>query len=482
MADSLNNEADPVRRTAELCLRRCEGSLTAEQSDELSELLGASDAARDEYWRLVAVHSELQWELGGKRGPEPGSETPMVAAAEAVAAIERAEASASRRAGVRGLGWFALAACLMLSGALGLWSAGPREGAEATVASRPIGQIVPLVASSSWSCGRPGADNTTLVAGDTLCLDEGAVDLRLDTDTVAMLEAPAIVQAISADRFRLIRGGLKVEVADGAEGFTVETESAEVIDLGTVFSVSVASGATDLVVFDGEVDLMVANSPDRTGEGPKRFTAGEAVQVSKNGTLSRIVQVRQSRGDDPVITSVRDDSVREDFWRFYEIVPGGMQEDAAAFVDRPHQWNGPRGRRLPEYLLDGDYVKTFNDDKVARDLEIELALSQPAVLYVLLDTRVSPPGWLLADFEETGDRVGVDEAHVPHASASSKTRDLASGPGASIDRLHSVWKREFPQGGVVTLGPNGDLTDDSLSGVEALANMYGIVAVPLISN
>lgn len=396
---------DPTReidlqRATELALKKCDNALSESETEELCGLLSRSNEAREEYWRLIAVHSELQWELGGRNDidrntlrsdNDPGRDV---------------RSGVDRRNWSPTLAWAAVAAAVLLSVSLTGWTlnrgsrgglgGGVAQGTPAgSVAPNPIGGIAPLVGSSTWSFGRPGADNsTTVFPGDTVCLDRGAIELRLTSDTVAVLEAPAIVQTVSVDRFRLIRGGVKVEVAKGAEGFSVETSSAEVIDLGTVFSVSVNGDATDLVVYDGEVDLKVANLPEDSAEPLKRFRAGEAVQVQQNGTLSRIVQVQQSpvvggeSGENaPLITAVRDDNVRDDFWSFYEIVPGGMREDAPAFVDRPHQWNGRNSNGMPDYLVGGDYVKTFNDDKVTGGLQIEVTLDCPATLYVLLDRR-----------------------------------------------------------------------------------------------
>lgn len=484
MADPTDN--NDARRAAELALKKCGDSLSNSEAEELCQLLSRSEAARDEYWRLIAVHAELQWELGGKGGVEEGDFRSEPASGGGL------ELNAGTQRWTPGLAWAAIAAALLMSASLAGWALQQtgRSGESVAVASsQPIGDIAPLVDASSWSFGRPGASNSTAVfEGDTLWLDKGALELRLTTNTVALLEAPAIVQTVSTDRFRVIRGSIKVEVAKGAEGFSVETSSAEVIDLGTVFSVSVNGDATDLVVFDGEVDLKVASGALDVDEPAKRFHAGEAVQVRENGTLSRIVQVKQSQvaaGDTqaetaPLITAVRDDNVRDDFWRFYEIVPGGMREDATAFVDRPHEWNGADHVGMPAYLLGGDYVKTFNDDKVTRDLKIEVNLDRAATLYVLLDTRVTPPDWLLESFEETGDLIGVDEVHYAFdPMRTPKPNELAVGPGRSINRRHTVWKRVVDEPGVVQLGANGDLIDDSLSGIEAFANMYGVVAVPL---
>ena len=157
-----------------------------------------------------------------------------------------------------------------------------------------------------------------------------------------------------------------------------------------------------------------------------------------------------------------------------------MREDAKAFVDRPHEWNGIHTSGMPAYLLGGDYVKTFNDDKVADELGIEIHLTKPATLYVLLDERVSPPDWLLESFENTGDQIGVDEAHMLSKDSNDYAPgELRIGAGSGVNRKHSIWRLVVQQGGVVSMGANGPLLDESPEGVRSKANMYGVVAVPL---
>lgn len=472
-------------RLRELAMDKCAGALTEEGTRELGEMLSASTELRNEYLAIQAIHAKLDWDLGGDAYR---SEALTEAVSEAVEPAAARRASWASRVGI----WVpAIAACLLIGLTLGRsnWLNGPQQP---TIPQSVVGRLTPVTASAKWSFTSSGAtDREAVYGGDTIWLEEGAVDLRFQTDTIASLEAPMLMHVLSPERVRVIQGGIKVEVAKGAEGFAVETESAEVVDLGTVFSVSVDKGATDLVVFDGEVDLKVGNSqesaPTPSQGVVKRLRAGEAVQVSRDGTLSRIVNVRQSPSAgagtntrEPLVASVRDNILRDDFYNFYEIVPSGMGEDANAFVDRPHEWNGVNSAGMPSYLLGGDYVKTFNDDKVVEPLSIELKLTRPATVYVLLDERLRPPAWLVNSFEQTGDRIGVDEVHFNFdAPQRYSESDLQEGAGASVNREHLIWKRVVPSGGVVQLGANGELIDEPAEGVKSKANMYGIVAAPL---
>ena len=149
-----------------------------------------------------------------------------------------------------------------------------------------------------------------------------------------------------------------------------------------------------------------------------------------------------------------------------------MREDAKAFVDREsHEWNGVTTAGMPRYLLGGDYVKTFNNDKVNNDIEIRVTLGRPAKLYILFDDRIPAPPWLRENFRNTGDHIGVDEGPFYSKGVWCAEHQPGVGPGVSIDNTSSIWVREVNSPGTVILGA----TEAPISGI----NMYGIVAVPL---
>jgi ferric-dicitrate binding protein FerR (iron transport regulator) len=489
MTDSTNAVDD--KRLAELIAAKCNGVITEPEHIELESLLSQSNHARVEYWDAIAFHIDLEWELEGKEACEE-----VLAQVLTEGHIAMGEDRLESKSFSRSIGWISVLAASLVVSLLGGWIywQSDRDDSQLQLAAveTVIGKMKPLVEGSRWSFGQQGKVNSQSVSqGDTISVDRGAVELRFASDTVAVLEAPLVMQVTSVDRVRVILGNIKVEVAEGAEGFVVETASAEVIDLGTVFAVNVKDGNTDLVVYDGQVDLKLAgtDAPNNTETVTKRFRAGEAVHVNDDGTLSRIVDVSRTNFDDGpetgsrVITAVEDNYVRDDFWSFYEIVPLGMDEDARAFADRPfHEWNGYTVQGMPPYLIGGDLVMTFNDDKVTEDLVIDVTLSEPATLYVLLDSRLIPPEWLLQSFHNTGDIIGLDEAPFYPDNPSHITRDAPSvGAGQGINRIFRIWKREVPNGGKVSLGPNGRRADDpqTLPLGEIKANMYGIVAVPL---
>lgn len=341
--------------------------------------------------------------------------------------------------------------------------------------------------TESWS----HQDQWSVHRGDTLHLNAGSLRLLFDHGTSVTLQAPAVLEVKDAMLARIHRGAIRVEVAKGAEGFSIDTPIARVVDLGTEFGVSVDDrGGTDVVVFKGAVDVEGRSGERGSASSAKRLTAGEAVRMDERGTTSRLVMVSTGRfpaGEGkslerppntltPIIERVSDNIERDGSFNFYEIVHSGMAEDAHAFVDRPdHQWNGVDRRGLPPYLKGGDYVRTFNDDKLNEDLRISLAVTRAADIYILLDDRATPPVWLREGFALATEKIGLDEGsgkyHDPGPDGRSRwiERPTGTGAGVSIDFPFSVWKRSVDQPGEVVLGP--------LGGSDWEVNMYGIVAV-----
>jgi hypothetical protein len=125
--------------------------------------------------------------------------------------------------------------------------------------------------------------------------------------------------------------------------------------------------------------------------------------------------------------------------------------------------------------MGGDYVMTFNDDKILTEIEIAVSLGQPASLYVIVDDRAPRPKWLTRDFVDTNWDIGSDEGYDDHVI------DNGVGPGESIEHVCSVWRRDVSVPSTVVLG---GLTDEKPEKppeptTRIGRSMYGIVATPL---
>jgi ferric-dicitrate binding protein FerR (iron transport regulator) len=420
-----------------------DGTATPEQRRRLAAVLAADAARRADYVRQARVDTLLGF-LGG------------AAPAQTPPAAGPVRASAGRTGG---RGWLAAAAVVALGA--GFLLAQPR-GTPALIEEAA------------------GTNRTDFVAGRGLRLRHvelaaGRLRLRLESGVRLDVAGPAKLEVLDAMRVRVTHGRVTADVGEQGKGFAIDTAQAKIVDLGTRFGVAVGGdGHTDVVVFQGEVELF--DRAARPAAAPlARLTEGQAVRVDDHRQVSRIVSVTAeagtggwstgAAGPGAVIAAVRD-NLRDPADRFfYRIVPGGLREDAPAFVSKRHEWNGLDAAGLPDELRGADLVQTFAGDRYAADLEIAVTVARAATLYVLADSSTPPPAWLEREFADTGLRIGLENAPLL-----SSGRAVGVGPGAGNMAPFAVWRREVAAGGTVTLGPPRENPDLELQW------MYGIAA------
>ena len=491
MAESSSTPSLTPEEIRRLISRWCDGAVSDEEFALLETTLTDSASARQIYIDYMSV-------LAGVHGQASAIEY-----LETLTPLSR-EQRAGRSHWSAHSGWFA-AAMVAAVVAAGLFSlrfpllrthdatvpseatpAVANDAASPDSSSEPVrlARVLRVSPDCQWSLDHDSEPRRQVIcAGDMIRVSRGVMKLRYDNGSELALHGPALFELVSEDYGRMLLGKLTAVIAKGAEGFSVSTPRATVIDLGTELGIEVDSeGATDVVVFEGLVDLAYQSDPEGVGL-QKRLSAGEAMHLDAFGTISRIVSISNQRFSDqpsdggrdtdpPIITMVRDNIQRSKAWNFYEIVHAGMREDARAFVDREeHEWNGIDSTGMPTYLVGGDYVKTFNNDKCSKDIEIVVSVAMPCHLYILFDERIDPPGWLRERFRNTGDLIGVDNGPWVYNGVPSTDDFPSVGPGLSIDSSMTIWVREITQPGPVTLGATETPHDD--------LNMYGIVAVPL---
>lgn len=91
-------------------------------------------------------------------------------------------------------------------------------------------------------------------------LQSGIAKINFDHGVAMTLEGPSRISLSSIDRCYLHNGRIYAKVPPQATGFTVETASAEIKDLGTEFGVSIDEGENaDVQVFSGRVDVSPKN-------------------------------------------------------------------------------------------------------------------------------------------------------------------------------------------------------------------------------
>ena len=443
------------------------------------ESLMRDPQARSDYVDQMGMHALLQWHHGqigaGPRfEPGPGSSVPvpirrgtLLRSVAAVALVALGAMALSSRAVRRGGGMI-----------------GPRAdapiGAKAdenikVPAARAVAALVEA-RDVAWGEGQTPLPLNGRIFPGSLRLGSGRVKLAFDSGALVTLEGPAEVRILSEMRIQVARGRAMARAEGTAKGFTIETPNTLVVDQGTEFGVEIdRSGRTGVVVFEGRVDLA---RPGSDGASPsiQRLEQGEAMRVGRSGKLSRIVAVERRQGDsswstgtsadrEAVIRSVRDNIRGLDSTKYYRIVHRGLDDDAPAYVDRNHQWNGLTPDGLPAELKGADYIMPFNEDKWMKQLQVTVEMARPATLFVIFDNREEIPPWLSEHFTDTGYDIGLDEV-----SKAGGPLLAGRGPGESIDNQFSVWKREVERNELVVLG--------ALRKEDEAKAMYGIAAQP----
>tara|TARA_R110002049_G_scaffold182485_2_gene350332 strand:+ start:65972 stop:67588 length:1617 start_codon:yes stop_codon:yes gene_type:complete len=125
------------------------------------------------------------------------------------------------------------------------------------------------------------------VSPGTVELVSGLIQLEFYRGAVVVVEGPAELEFVSADRLICRRGRLRAHVPPQAEGFAVVSPNVELVDLGTEFGMDVSGdGSASVHVFDGKVELYQPG----TGRSPKtrqEITESGGASVSAAGKIVR---------------------------------------------------------------------------------------------------------------------------------------------------------------------------------------------------
>ncbi|TDU71128.1 FecR family protein [Prosthecobacter fusiformis] len=128
-------------------------------------------------------------------------------------------------------------------------------------------------------------DDGRLQFGDGVIMNDGSVSIRLPSGVEAVLKSPSRFAITGANRLKLDHGAGWFRVPPAAKGFTVDLPEMEVVDLGTVFTVSVDEEEHQVQVEQGLVEVR-----QRLGEIPVRqLKAGEKLMRRANQQTVQVV-------------------------------------------------------------------------------------------------------------------------------------------------------------------------------------------------
>ncbi|GDY22890.1 hypothetical protein LBMAG56_42370 [Verrucomicrobiota bacterium] len=240
--------------------RLADGIATDADEQQLGEWLRSGPGARKMYREFMALHSALHWDYVVAAAPEP-SPAPAPAARPWVPLfmMGRCAAFAAGALLATAVVWAVLRDDDQANGA-GLPISQTAKGVAETHPAMPIAALLVNEVGAKFAEGL-GPDGVRFGPGDYEILS-GIVHLRFANGADMVLASPARLEIQDAQRTRLRYGRVRVTAPPSAKGFTISTRAADYIDLGTEFGLQVdrESGASDLYVFDGQVNVADSRS------------------------------------------------------------------------------------------------------------------------------------------------------------------------------------------------------------------------------
>lgn len=277
--------------------------LTDEQAAELESVLTESDAAREfavGYLHLDALLA--RYECGSKAPILPTAEVQIVAPN---AVRPRAVAPAARPVlglllqAVRRVPGGELTVGMLVVAVVGIAFWGlyrtiqfplrnqAQQPAIAQEHRQPAVQVAPVAtivdeSTVRWTDGEPPLGrNRRVRPGESLEIASGTLDIQLRQGAFIQIEGPAHWTINGNNSASLTAGKLIASVPPHAIGFTVETPSGRVVDLGTEFFVNVGpDGSSEVQVLKGEVEVHHAKA-QTSDPLPQLVTAGNAVRLDQ---------------------------------------------------------------------------------------------------------------------------------------------------------------------------------------------------------
>lgn len=415
------------------------GRASADEVQALETRLKADSDLREAFLRYAHVDAAL------KTMVRPSAQQPLAA--------PKAKTTIWRTPTVR----WAAAAVLLLAGALALWM--PR-GVEVRV------MTVSDDAASIW----PKGSSHRL---REVKLDRGSLQIRLSSGVVMDVTAPVHLRLDDAMHATLLAGSVTADVGEHGHGFTIDTTSARVVDLGTRFGVSVLDdGGTEVAVFQGTVEV---HDPKQSKQQRNLVTlrAGDSVRVNSQALIRRQALIA-TRGDsafvleppppDALVTGLEDNIEEDGFHSFYTIQRGAMKPGVRPYstLGRP-RWQAMPGADFPSELAGADVIGTFSADRHERDLRLAVKVSRACTVYVMLDTRSEVPDWVRRDFTDTGLKLRSG----PWAG-NPVVQGMTADANGEIHVEYMLWKKAVPTAGTITLGPPypvGEATHRAMYGI-----------------
>jgi len=286
----------------ELLDKYFDDAATPTEREDLAALLRDDSTAREEFWRAAELQAQLRAavDLTESRTADAERIDPPGEAPQRHGLSGIPESIHWRRHPGR---FVSLTAALTVAFVTAFFAiVWPRLGEE-EIAKVPEQLVVPVERPAAVAYLKTAIDvewnndaedlpvqGAVLRQGDLLRLKSGVIEIVFETRAAVTVEGPAEFALTGPNAGRLGLGQLvaRVETAE-ARGFTIETPTTTIKDLGTEFGVSVdALGHAYLQVFVGEVAI-VARGGTADETKAKNVIAGQAVRVERGSPQEAVV-------------------------------------------------------------------------------------------------------------------------------------------------------------------------------------------------
>ena len=250
-------------RLEELLLASANEAFSVDERNELNALLLKNAAARSFAVQFLSLDSALAESLGA-------SEAALLYTTNSGAAKNEKRLDKILRFPLRHKAWLAVAAAAVVI--MGVWGQSWRTG---RVDHASVIEPVGFVQSAMHVTGFKSGD--TFKPGDWVRFEKGRVVVKFESGAKLAVEGPADFQIVSNNAAQMIRGRATVRVPGKIKGFTLDTPTEQIVDLGTSFGVKIEdTGATSIAVFEGSVELR----GQQNASGPQQISAGQSVRVA----------------------------------------------------------------------------------------------------------------------------------------------------------------------------------------------------------
>ena len=316
-----------------------------------------------------------------------------------------------------------------------------------------------------WTSARhQPAISSRLLSGQRLNLESGLIELHFKTGVRVVVAGPAELVLGGQDQGLeqpniagfLKLGRLVAHAPASAVGFTIQTPTALVTDLGTQFGINIdTNGKMNLGVVNGTVEWGPLGTTRRS-----RVTAGQEVivnaagaQEDKQGSFTGqfVALVEQQLNTDFNENDTRAlrvvEFARSNKGRNYPVISGGTKAGAKLFSDRDYRLDDAAFQEFPEPLEGADLIQLANEEKLTSDLTIAVKFQHAGTLFLFQRKSQETPEWLLKKFKPTFHELAVKNVDVAYE--------------------YNVWERQVKKGETVVLESAFKDSDDGMYGLAA---------------